>query len=245
MSTPQEQLEEYEAQLAEVKELIAADPNDESLTKLKLDLEELIAITKADRNDESAVNSDLPLPEIKNSQNFPETTETPAEGSYDEDPSIIIAKYPANNQSGSDGNDTTSKKPPDEQTTGTSTNTKTEKKKPPKSSTKPAPASKFEIPDHLLPLDTDTEGERNRKRRTIKALKSKWRERVKEAAGAERQKSWQSFITKGSKKRGTKRGVAKSDSIFRTEEGVHARVGVIGSGRGMTEFGERKRYKHL
>merc|ERR1719410_2671062 len=35
--------------------------------------------------------------------------------------------------------------------------------------------SEFSTPSHLIPLASDTEGERNKKRRTPKALKSKWR----------------------------------------------------------------------
>lgn len=102
--------------------------------------------------------------------------------------------------------------------------------------------STFEIPTHLVPLESDTEAERNKKRRAIKTLKSKWRERLKESTTTKKQKSWQDFVGKGKKKR--KKGVSNvGGSIFKTEDGVNARVGVIGSGKSMTEFGERKRFK--
>jgi len=115
-------------------------------------------------------------------------------------------------------------------------------KKSKKSKTQPLIAASFEIPTHLVPLPSDTESERNKKRRAIKALKSKWRERVKESNTTQKQKSWQDFVGKGKKKK--KPGVAKvGGSIFKTEDGVNARVGVIGSGKSMTEFGERKRFK--
>ena len=92
----------------------------------------------------------------------------------------------------------------------------------------------FVLPDHLIPLDTDTEAERNKKRRTAKALKSKWREQKKQIESEQKQKSWQSFQKK-TKKRG------KDESIFSTQEGVADRVGVI-SKKQMTD--NRKRQKH-
>ena len=84
----------------------------------------------------------------------------------------------------------------------------------------------FEVPEHLKPLDTDTEQEKNKKQRALKALKNKWRERKKEVESARKQQSWQSFQTRTWKKR-------KADSIFTTQDGS----------RSMTEFGERKRHK--
>ena len=86
----------------------------------------------------------------------------------------------------------------------------------------------FEVPEHLKPLDTDTEQEKNKKYRALKALKNKWRERKKEVESAKKQQSWQSFQTKTWKKR-----KAAADSIFTTQDGS----------RSMTEFGERKRHK--
>jgi len=92
----------------------------------------------------------------------------------------------------------------------------------------------FEIPEHLKPKEGDTEAETNKKRRAVKKLKNKWREKKKEVESTQKQQSWQSFQSK--KKR-------KDKSIFATQEGSNARVGVI-SANSMTEFGERKRHKH-
>jgi survival-of-motor-neuron-related-splicing factor 30 len=92
----------------------------------------------------------------------------------------------------------------------------------------------FEVPAHLVPLETDTEAEKNKKRRAIKTLKSKWREKKKEFESSKKQQTWQNFQQK--KKR-------KDKSIFATQDGDHAKTGVI-SGGSMTEFGPRKRYKH-
>ena len=103
--------------------------------------------------------------------------------------------------------------------------------------------AKFELPTHLVPLESDTPAQKLKKQRTAKALKSKFREKQKEAEHAKRQNDWKSFATKGGKKR---KGGMGSGSIFSTEEGVNARVGVIsgGGGRKMTGFADpNKRHK--
>ncbi|KAL3811022.1 hypothetical protein ACHAXA_010283 [Cyclostephanos tholiformis] len=106
--------------------------------------------------------------------------------------------------------------------------------------------AKFELPSHLVPLESDTPAQKLKKQRTAKALKSKFREKQKEAEHSKRQRDWKSFATKapGGKKR--KGGNVGSGSIFSTEEGVNARVGVIsgGGGRKMTDFADpNKRHK--
>ena len=67
----------------------------------------------------------------------------------------------------------------------------------------------FQVPQHLIPLETDTPAERNRKRRAIKALKSKHKEEQKEIVAEKKQKSWQSFAKKK----------VKSKNIFSTKDG--------------------------
>merc|ERR1712151_242102 len=64
--------------------------------------------------------------------------------------------------------------------------------------------SEFSAPSHLIPLASDTDAEKNKKRRTLKALKSKWRERVKEKTSEKKRKSWKDFNNKKRKKSGTK-----------------------------------------
>ncbi|KAL7526004.1 hypothetical protein ACHAXR_001262 [Thalassiosira sp. AJA248-18] len=109
--------------------------------------------------------------------------------------------------------------------------------------------AKFELPSHLVPLESDTPAQKLKKQRTAKALKSKFREKQKEAEHAKRQNDWKSFASKAGGKR--KKGVVAGGgggggSIFSTEEGVNARVGVIsgGGGRKMTGFADpNKRHK--
>ena len=48
-------------------------------------------------------------------------------------------------------------------------------------------AKDFKVPQHLNVLDSDTEAEANKKRRAQKALRSKWRERKKEAETEQKQ----------------------------------------------------------
>ena len=133
-------------------------------------------------------------------------------------------------------------------TTTTTTNQSAEKKQKKKKqkSDDAVLSAKFELPSHLVPLESDTPAQKLKKQRTAKALKSKFREKQKEAEHSKRQHDWKSFATKatgGKKRTGV---VVGSGSIFSTEEGVNARVGVIsgGGGRKMTDFADpNKRHK--
>ena len=116
------------------------------------------------------------------------------------------------------------------------------KKKKKKKSDSAVLEAKFELPSHLVPLDSDTPAQKLKKQRTAKALKSKFRGKQKEAEHAKRQNDWKSFATKGKKRKGAVGG----SSIFATDEGVNARVGVVsgGGGRKMTDFADQnKRHK--
>ena len=114
-----------------------------------------------------------------------------------------------------------------------------EKKKKKKKTTTEQPQT-FELPSHLIPLASDTEAQKLKKARAAKSLKSKFKSKQKELEATKKANDWKSFATKTKKKVGS--------SIFSTEEGVNARVGVVSGGgtRGMTEFaerGEKKRHK--
>ncbi|GAA5881798.1 hypothetical protein JCM3774_001283 [Rhodotorula dairenensis] len=88
------------------------------------------------------------------------------------------------------------------------------------------------------PTKEDLEKERKKKKNEKKAetLKAKAEEQ------AAKQKGWQSFAKKGTKKGIHIPGV-KGESIFRSpaEGNPNARVGVVGAGRGMTAVAQRKR----
>lgn len=207
-----DQVREYENQLADVEQLLAAAPTDESLLSLKSDLEELLAITKQSLDDER-----------KEKPGFePNVFEKALEAAFET----------------SVGQKDSSDSPFDEQEVQdiTAPSAEGDAAQPAKSSLKKL--KEFEIPDHLIPRDNDTEAEKNRKRRAIKTLKSKHRQEMKEIESQTKQKSWQSF---------QKKRKIKDKSIFSTIQDEGAKVGVVATmGRqsgGPTEV-ERKRHKY-
>lgn len=95
------------------------------------------------------------------------------------------------------------------------------------------------IPENLRSLPTDTEETRIRKRKKVKALKHQWKIRKQEETSAAKASLWQSFLNKGAKRPGG----AGGGSMFRVGDGPGARVGVIGSGGGLTSFEQQKRMR--
>lgn len=252
--TMAEQLAEYESQLADIEALLEADPSDESVQKLRADLVELIALTKSELasaaagagttgDDEVAAGSaaassagdtgealELPPPPVPVPDSVPAAV-------------AAVAAVPEQYQipaTVGDGGATAA--PTTEEAAAALA--KAEKKK--KKKKKDAAISEFEIPERLQPLPSDTDAERKKKTRAIKALKSKHREKTKEVETAQKQRSWQDFVSGGKKKK-KRKGVAGEGSIFATEDGVQARTGVVGGGGGrgtVSGFDDRKRHKH-
>ncbi|KAL6078476.1 Survival motor neuron [Balamuthia mandrillaris] len=93
----------------------------------------------------------------------------------------------------------------------------------------------FVVPEKLRILPNDSEEVIEKKKRKIKALKKKVRQRKIEQERNQKKQSWQSFTEKKGKKRrlGFLTGMRK-DSIFKSPEGVQGKVGVTGSGKEMT-----------
>lgn len=202
MEASSEQIKEYETQLADVEALLEASPDDAALLSLKKDLNELLALTRA-----SLSESQASVPEQSSSVQI-EMTVADAE-------SILESANPGEPVAAAASTST-------EQETTTTTETEAAAAPPKKKKLK---IKDFEIPEHLKPKEGDTEAETNRKRRAVKKLKNKWREKKKEVESTKKQQSWQSFQSKKKRKEKT--------SIFATQDG-----------RSMTEFGERKRHKH-
>jgi survival-of-motor-neuron-related-splicing factor 30 len=102
----------------------------------------------------------------------------------------------------------------------------------------------YRIPEHLKVLPSDSEQDRLRKRRRVKGLKQKLKQREADESRDSSKNSWQAFQSKGAKRRvaGSMKGVRKA-SIFAAPTTVDGRVGVTGSGQDMTEFGGRKKFK--
>mmetsp|Transcript_15776 Transcript_15776/g.23224 ORF Transcript_15776/g.23224 Transcript_15776/m.23224 type:complete len:211 (-) Transcript_15776:58-690(-) len=204
------QLQEYETQLAEIEELLQADPNDDSLLKLKNDLVELIALTK----EEAAATS-------TGAEKFEGVDESTALNDQD----LAQVPAPAASMPAPPGTDNAL----ESNDNSKALNDDSQKKKLKK-------VQDFKVPTHLQVLEADTEKEANRKKRATKVLKNKHREKQREYESTKKQQSWQNFAKKGKGKR-------KSKSIFATQDGVKAKVGVV-SGGSLTGFGERKRHKY-
>lgn len=104
----------------------------------------------------------------------------------------------------------------------------------------------FCLAENLLPLPSDTEEQKLRKKKKIKALKHQNKEKETEMISNNKQASWQTFMKKSSTKRvkGSVSGkVISQGSMFASPDAVDGKVGVTGSGGTLTEFEQRKRYK--
>ena len=97
------------------------------------------------------------------------------------------------------------------------------------------------FPDNLRFLPTDTEEDKARKRKKIKAIKSKNRLFTKEAEITAVQQTWQKFVSKGTKKNSLL--LPKKTSMFASSDAVDGKIGVTNSGKGMSEFTQRKKHK--
>jgi len=91
------------------------------------------------------------------------------------------------------------------------------------------------IPTSLKIHPTDTESVRKTKKKRIKALKSTYRMQKLEGERNKRKATWQDFQKHGKTKR-----ARKSSSIFQSPDSVTGKVGVTGSGKGMTDFKAQK-----
>ncbi|KAL8172288.1 hypothetical protein V2J09_024092 [Rumex salicifolius] len=102
------------------------------------------------------------------------------------------------------------------------------------------------LPAKLQINPDDPEDVKATKRKKIHAFKSKVRFEKLEVAQNKRQNAWQQFQTaKGrSKKVGFFSG-RKKESIFKSPDDPHGKVGVTGSGKGITDFQKREKHLHL
>jgi survival of motor neuron-related-splicing factor 30 len=175
ISSMAEQIQEYESQLADVEALLEASPEDLSLVSLKSDLLELLAITKQQLAD----SVDRPAAAEPSAERLESSTNV-----FDRELEAAVGKSVGRDEDdgpveqGLSFVDTLQEAslladaiPKSIQTGGDLPNKKAKAMK-----------DEFEVPSHLIALDTDTDAERNKKHRALKALKSKWRENKKEKA---------------------------------------------------------------
>ncbi|KAI3770794.1 hypothetical protein L6452_01938 [Arctium lappa] len=102
------------------------------------------------------------------------------------------------------------------------------------------------LPAKLRIEPEDPEDVKAAKRKKIHAFKSKMRKEQIEVTQNKRQNAWQQFqTTKGrAKKIGFFSG-RKRESIFKSPEDPFGKVGVTGSGKGLTDFQKREKHLHL
>ena len=94
-----------------------------------------------------------------------------------------------------------------------------------------------EVPDTLKIVPTDSDSVKLTKKKKIKQIKSHNRSVEKDLLQNRRQNNWASFQNKGMKRKVIGKFVGrKKESMFQTPEGDVGKVGVVGSGKGITEF---------
>ncbi|KAG8650356.1 survival of motor neuron-related-splicing factor 30 isoform X1 [Manihot esculenta] len=102
------------------------------------------------------------------------------------------------------------------------------------------------LPPKLRINAEDPEDVKAAKRKKIHAFKSKMRFEQLEVAQNKRQNAWQQFqTTKGSSKKVGFFSGRKRESIFKSPDDPYGKVGVTGSGKGLTEFQKREKHLHL
>jgi hypothetical protein len=127
-----EQLQEYETQLADVEALLEASPKDESLLSLKSDLVELLNITRESLPAGEALEPAV-TENVAESESAQETTVAETSTSWSDPTSTSV---PASSDP--------VKRSPAEAAAA---------EEPPKKKSKKL--KDFEVPEHLIPLDTD------------------------------------------------------------------------------------------
>lgn len=102
------------------------------------------------------------------------------------------------------------------------------------------------LPPKLRIQPEDPEDVRAAKKKKIHAFKSRMRFEQLEIAQNKRQNAWQQFQSSksSSKKVGFFTG-RKRESIFKSPDDPNGKVGVTGSGKGITEFQKREKYVNL
>ncbi|XP_072965916.1 uncharacterized protein [Typha angustifolia] len=102
------------------------------------------------------------------------------------------------------------------------------------------------LPAKLRIDPNDPEDVKATKRKKIHAFKSKARFEQLEVVQNKRQNAWQQFqTTKGKAKKVGFFSGRKRESIFKSPDDPKGKVGVTGSGKGLTDFQRREKHLHL
>ena len=206
-------LDDYKSQLVDIELLLAEAPEDESLLKLKSDLVELIKLTEeqeGEAGNDNVEGGNVVGSQIEDSHGGKRQCDSSAAHDAEEEDKVPLSTGSQNETS------VDTQEQDESKSASTAAKPKMSLKKSKKILSKP-----FEIPTHLIPLDSDTDAEKKRKKRAAKALKTQYKATQKSVESEVKQQSWQSFNSKKKKKR------KGGESIFKTEDGIGARVGVI------------------
>ncbi|GMI15347.1 hypothetical protein TrLO_g10516 [Triparma laevis f. longispina] len=222
-----EELANTKQELADVLELLTDSPDDEELLTLKSDLEELIALAEDEDEAEAEPTTSAPAPDP------PTMALQVEEKTYDRSAAAFLtgnSVSPAGNDASDLLNDLEDSTPAPSET------------KKPKSKIKVD--TEFSIPQNLRLLPTDTEETKLKKRKKVKALKSKFKNIKSEVVATSKAASWQNFKSGGSKKK--KRKGLKQESMFKTGEGSGVGVSSLDVLNSREEGGEvnPKRFKY-
>ncbi|GMH81312.1 hypothetical protein TL16_g08889 [Triparma laevis f. inornata] len=175
-------------QLADVLELLTDSPDDEELLTLKSDLEELIALAEDEDEAEAEPTTSAPAPDP------PTMALQVEEKTYDRSAAAFLtgnSVSPAGNDASDLLNDLEDSTPAPSET------------KKPKSKIKVD--TEFSIPQNLRLLPTDTEETKLKKRKKVKALKSKFKNIKSEVVATSKAASWQNFKSGGERTRSDER----------------------------------------
>mmetsp|Transcript_15346 Transcript_15346/g.50400 ORF Transcript_15346/g.50400 Transcript_15346/m.50400 type:complete len:244 (-) Transcript_15346:106-837(-) len=220
------QLAEYEEQLEQVTLLLREDPDNSEVKEMEEQLTELIALTKDMLRD--ALGGAQAQPEL------PVQPEAAAEFGELVRAHLQAAQTGASAEDGGEAAATGAAAEevyvgvPAPQRVKAAAKTIEEHRALPK-----------EPPKKLQILDTDDEATRAKKKKLLKQFKGRQRAAEKAEEASEMQNSWLSFKNgKGKKRKLGSMTNPKKDSIFKVPEGLGGRVGVVGSGKGMTDFAQ-------
>lgn len=101
----------------------------------------------------------------------------------------------------------------------------------------------LKIPDNWKIQPNDTDAQRKAKKKKVKALKNSFKTQQIEKVTKDKQSKWSSFKDVGTEnKKGYFQYRKGNESIFRSPDTIEGKVGVMGSGKGMTNFNPRMKF---
>ncbi|KAH7344634.1 hypothetical protein B0J17DRAFT_636280 [Rhizoctonia solani] len=235
------ELETYQVQLSQVELALASDPDNEELTSLRSELTELITLTEA------ALSQEDSGPTASGS-----TTSAPANSNNRKQPATPAASFQAGDEClakySSDGQwypaRITSVGGSDERRVfsivfkGYNSTELVDA-----ASLKRMPPGGYRGHNATMnkrKLAPEEEAERERKKKKNEKKLEVRAQKAKEQNN--KQAAWQKFAKK-SEKKGVVIAGMQGSSIFKTPDNPHGRVGVTGSGKGMTEYATREKHK--